>query len=82
MDYHPSGAKLERRAIQLGLRGQILASYAKNWIVKIEDISEFVHQQRQNIKSDCTALITPRETVYSVIDIEIQQKLGLSVFTE
>ncbi|MGI2908277.1 DUF4291 domain-containing protein [Tolypothrix sp. VBCCA 56010] len=81
-DHHPSGAKLERRAIQLGLRGQILANYAKNWIVKIEDISEFVHQQRQNLKSGCAELITPRETVYSVIDIEIQQKLGLSVFTE
>ncbi|MGI8501933.1 MAG: DUF4291 family protein [Hassallia sp.] len=53
-----------------------------NWIVKIEDISEFVHQERQNIKSDCVALITPRETVYSVIDTEIQQKLGLSAFTE
>lgn len=81
-DHHPSGAKLERRAIQLGLRGQMLASYAENWIVKIEDISEFVHQQRQNIKNGYTELITPRETVYSVIDIEIQQKLGLSVFTE
>ncbi|MBW4566772.1 MAG: DUF4291 domain-containing protein [Tolypothrix carrinoi HA7290-LM1] len=81
-DHHPSGAKLERRAIQLGLRGQILANYAKNWIVNIEDISEFVQQQRQNIKSGCAELITPRETVYSVIDIEIQQKLGLSVFTE
>ncbi len=33
-------------------------------------------------KSDYAELITPRETVYSVIDIEIQQKLGLSVFTE
>jgi Domain of unknown function (DUF4291) len=81
-DHHPSGAKLERRAIQLGLRGQILANYTKNWIVKIEDISEFVQQQRQNFKSGCAELITPRETVYSVIDIEIQQKLGLSVFTE
>lgn len=81
-DHHPSGAKLERRAIQLGLRGQILASYAQDWIVKIEDISEFVHRQHQNIKNGCAELITPRETVYSVIDIETQQKLGLSAFTE
>ena len=81
-DHHPSGAKLERRAIELELRGQILANYASDWIVKIEDISEFVQQQRQNIKSDCAALITPRETVYSVIDTEIQQKLGLTAFTE
>ncbi|HLO88711.1 MAG TPA: DUF4291 family protein [Nostocaceae cyanobacterium] len=73
---------LERRAIQLGLRGHILAQYARDWIVAIEDISEFVHQQRQNLKSHCMELITPQEKVYSVVDTEIQQKLGLSAFPE
>ncbi|MEH2326271.1 MAG: DUF4291 domain-containing protein [Nostoc sp.] len=33
LDHHPSGTKLERRAIQLGLRGEVLAAYAKDWIV-------------------------------------------------
>jgi len=28
-DHHPSGAKLERRAMQLGLRGEILAAYVR-----------------------------------------------------
>jgi Domain of unknown function (DUF4291) len=46
-DHHPSGIKLERRAIQLGLRGEFLANYARDWILKIEAISEFVNQQRQ-----------------------------------
>lgn len=77
-DHHPSGTKLERRAIQLGLRGQMLTAYAKDWIVHIEDISEFVQKQRQNIKSDCIELITPRETVYPVFDTETQNRLGLS----
>ncbi|WP_427160726.1 DUF4291 domain-containing protein [Aliinostoc sp. HNIBRCY26] len=81
-DHHPSGAKLERRAIQLGLRGEILAAYAQDWIVNIEDISEFVRQQRRNINSDCTELITPRESVYSVVDTKIQQTLELSAWTE
>jgi hypothetical protein len=81
-DHHPSGAKLERRAIQLGLRGEILAAYARDWIVHIEDISEFVQKQRQNISSDCAKLITPRESVYSVVDTKIQQKLELSAWTE
>lgn len=80
-DRHPSGAKLERRAIQLGLRGNVLAAYARNWIVNIEDISDFVRQQRQNIKSDCVELITPCETVYSVSDAEITQQLGLSEYS-
>lgn len=81
-DHHPTGTKLERRAIQLGLRGQVLAAYAKDWIVNIEDISDFVQKQRQNIKSDCAELITPQEKVYSVFDRETQAKLGLSAWTE
>jgi Domain of unknown function (DUF4291) len=78
-DHHPSGAKLERRAIQLGLRGNVLANYAREWIVNIEDISEFVQQQRQYKGDDRSQLLTPCETVYPVIDPDIFQKLGLSV---
>ncbi|MDZ8056196.1 MAG: DUF4291 domain-containing protein [Aulosira sp. ZfuVER01] len=81
-DHHPFGDKLERRAIQLGLRGQVLAAYAQDWILKIEDISDFVQQQRQNINSDCAELITPRETVYPVIEKETQKKLELSAGIE
>lgn len=78
-DHHPSGAKLERRAIQLGLRGTALASYSRDWIVNIEDISEFVQQQRQYQQGDRTQLLTPSETVYPVIDPDVCQRLGLSV---
>ena len=41
-DHGPSGNPVERRAIQLGLRGDVLARYAKEWLLEIEDISEFV----------------------------------------
>ncbi|HBK95856.1 MAG TPA: DUF4291 domain-containing protein [Microcoleaceae bacterium UBA10368] len=78
-DHHPSGAKLERRAIQLGLRGSVLASYARDWIVNIEDISEFVHQQHQYLGGDLIQLLTPSETVYPVIDSEVSPRLGLSI---
>ncbi|HCF28189.1 MAG TPA: DUF4291 domain-containing protein [Cyanobacteria bacterium UBA11049] len=77
-DRHPSGARLERKAIQLGLRGSVLNAYARDWIVRIEDISEFVRQQHQNIKSGCVELLTPSETVYSVVDANTAIKLGLS----
>ncbi len=45
-DHGPSGNPVERRAIQLGLRGDILARYAREWLIGIEDISEFVAEQR------------------------------------
>jgi len=35
-DHDPSGAKVERRAIQLGLRGNVLVRYAREWIVRID----------------------------------------------
>ncbi|MEG4444949.1 DUF4291 domain-containing protein [Microcoleus sp. AT9_B5] len=79
-DSHPSGAKLERRAIQLGLRGSVLASYAREWIVNIEDISEFVQQQLQYKGGDRSQLFTPCETLYPVTDPDISHKLRLSVF--
>ncbi len=78
-DHDPSGAKVERRAIQLGLRGEVLAQYARDWIVNIEDISEFVRQQYQYIRSnDWTELMIPQERVYPVQLTSVVQKLGLS----
>src|SRR5260370_23902555 len=63
-DHDPSGAPLERRAIQLGLRGETLARYAREWIVEIEDISDFVAEQRQYAHGDYAGLVVPRERVY------------------
>lgn len=48
-DHLPTGEKTERRAIQLGLRGELLASYGKREIVEITDMREFVAAQRGNV---------------------------------
>ena len=75
---HPSGAKLERRAIQLGLRGDILAQYGQAWIMSIEDISAFVADQRQSVNSrHYGQLITPREDLYRIDSPQVARKLGL-----
>jgi len=37
-DHSPSGSKLQRRAIPLGLGGSDLARYAKQWRVGIDDL--------------------------------------------
>ncbi len=77
-DHGSSGSPLERRAIQLGLRGDVLARYAREWLLGIEDISEFVTEQRANAKAPYDRLVTPREDVYPVADIEVVARLGLS----
>jgi hypothetical protein len=80
-DHHPSGAKLERRAIQLGLRGDVLAHFCRKWIVNIEDISAFVADQRTQMGTgEYGKLITPKEDVYVVEDQPVVRKLGLDAF--
>lgn len=66
-DHHPSGAPLERRALQLGLRGEALARFAREWIVSLEDVSELVAEQRVHAQARAwDRLVTPREEVYPV----------------
>ncbi|MGE5657405.1 MAG: DUF4291 domain-containing protein [Actinomycetota bacterium] len=79
-DRDPSGKKLERRAIQLGLRDEALRRYAQDWIVKIEDISDFVRQQSLWVKSgNWENLLIPCEVTYPVTHSPTAQKLQLSI---
>jgi hypothetical protein len=73
-DHKPNGDKENRRAIQLGLRGETLAKYAKEWVLDIEDISEFVAEQRNRSPAE---LVTPEEHVYQPKRKETAAKLGL-----
>ncbi len=76
-DHSPTGGKLERKAIQLGLRGDMLALYAREWILSIEDISEFVYEQHHNLV-DFSQLIVPSETIYPVTDTKVAAQLQIS----
>ena len=44
------GNPLNRRTIQLGLRGNIIRKYIKEWIVNITDITQYVIELRDAIK--------------------------------
>jgi hypothetical protein len=74
-DHGPSGNPVERRAVQLGLRGDVLARYAMEWLLGIEDISDFVSEQRANSVAPFDRLITPKEEVYPVADPDIASRL-------
>jgi hypothetical protein len=53
--------------------------FPQEWIIEIEDISNFVREQYQVIcGGDWKDLKTPTETVYPVASVEVAQKLGLS----
>jgi hypothetical protein len=48
-DHDLFGNKVERRAIQLGLKGRILESFGKEMISEIVDMTEIVKEQKQRI---------------------------------
>jgi hypothetical protein len=77
-DHDPAGKPVERRAIQLGLRGDVLARYAKDWLLEIQDVSDFVREQRTNAAAPYDTLVTPSEDVYPVADIQVAERLGVS----
>jgi hypothetical protein len=75
-DHHPSGAKLERRAVQLGLRGAVLEAFGRRELVEVIDLSEFVAEQRSLLSSGgVTALHTPRERAYRPADPAVVARL-------
>ncbi len=45
------GNPLDRRAIQLGLKGSMVKRYVTDWIVKISDITDTVIEMRKSIKT-------------------------------
>ncbi len=77
-DHDPSGGRMERRAIQLGLRGPVLRQYSREAIVGIEDVSRFVLSQRENARQiGWDQLVVPSEEPYPIADRSLAQKLGL-----
>jgi hypothetical protein len=77
-DHDPSGQPVVRWAIQLGLRGSVLGRYAREWLLGVEDITDFVREQRQNTDPPYERLVTPREEVYQVSDPGVAARLVLS----
>lgn len=80
-DHDPAGAKLERRAVQLGLRGAALHAFGKRELLDVLDLSAFVAEQRVNATgARLPELRTPVERVYLPADPAICARLGLAGF--
>ncbi len=78
-DHDPSGTKLERRAVQLGLRGEVLEAFGKRELLEVIDMTEFVAEQRPHAASTGLAdLLTPIERVYVPSDPAVGERLGLA----
>ena len=64
-DHDPHGNAVARRAIQLGLRGTMLAEFGKRELLEVIDMTAFVAEQRELISgAGVGELRTPAERVY------------------
>lgn len=74
-DHEPGGAPQRRRAIQLGLAGDTLQRLAEEWLVDVEDISEYVRALRPGAAVGKDDLLLPREDVYP-LGVNLARRLG------
>jgi hypothetical protein len=78
-DHDPHGNKQERRAIQLGMKGNIMKKYCTEAILEIENITDFVKEQYQYVKNNMLhKLLVPEETVYKPTDTGTCKKPALT----
>lgn len=77
-DHDPSGSAMDRRAIQLGLRGDILRNFATREMLEVIDMTDFVKEQRGHAAAPrYNALMVPRERIYKPASDAARRAVGL-----
>jgi len=62
-----NGNPLNYRSVQLGIRGKVVEKYVKEWIVHIEDITDYVHDLNQKKKEGVDIIpFLPKEKIYYI----------------
>lgn len=79
-DHDPYGNKQEHRAIQLGLKDDVLKNFGKKQIRKIEDVTEFVKEQKQLLDAGkLNELLIPVERVYRTGNEALNKRIGIDL---
>ena len=80
-DHDPFGNKEERKAIQIGMKGEILKKFCTEWIVQIEDITDFVKAAHEKVLAkNIEELCVPYEEVIEIQDEQIEKRIDLTYF--
>jgi hypothetical protein len=77
-DHDPYGQKLDRRAIQIGLKGEWVQRFNEEWMLEIIDVTDFAKQQYATLSaSGMGKLEVPVENVFPLNQYPlIKQRLG------
>ncbi len=77
-DHNIYGEKQERRAIQLGLKNELVIDFNQNMIQEIIDLSDFVKNSKLIIDNgELEKLTVPKETVFKTEIEALNQKLKI-----
>ncbi|QHT65544.1 DUF4291 domain-containing protein [Rhodocytophaga rosea] len=77
-DHDPYGIPTERRAVQLGLKGEVLYQFCTQWLGQIQDITEWVKLEGEKVfHHQIDSLMVAREEVYPIENLQIVQQIGL-----
>lgn len=80
-DHDPYGNKLTRRAIQLGLKGNMLEQFGKEQIRRIEDVTDFVKEQKRYVDAgQLDKLMVPAESVFKPSNTVLSTKIGIEQY--
>lgn len=73
------GNPLNRRAIQIGLKGSMVKDYVTDWILRINDITDLTFTMRQSIENNSFhASLLPEEREYPLRE-ELKKCVGMVV---
>ena len=79
-EHDPYGNKIERRAIQLGLKGALLEKFGRKQIAFIEDVTAFAKEQNLLLQGNLADnLLVPIETLYKTSNCDLNKKTGLEM---
>lgn len=77
-DHDPFGRKIDRRAIQIGLRGDTLEKFGKHYVKRISDITSFIKEQQFILRTKGEDdLMIPIETIFKIDDELLRKQIGL-----
>jgi len=79
-DHEPNGDKHTRKAIQLGIKGELLEEFGKEMICEILDLTPFVTEQRKFAQAPpYEQLVVAQENIYTPSDSKISESIGLDI---
>jgi len=77
-DHDPFGKPCARRAVQLGLKDELLEQFGKQFVQRIEDVTELVHAQKSALDAGGTsALQVPAERVFAPASAALCKRINL-----